>query len=537
MSGDDPNSTARMFLDDVQYSGHTGTVSFNSNPGWVGVGNSADGNNYGWIQNTGNLVSVATTDANAAEQGQDPGVFTISRGTTAGDLVVYYTLGGTATNNSDYSSLTGSVTILNGVSTATVTVVPINDTASESPETVSLMLSTNANYTLGSPSNATLTIADNDAYVQSQVGGTFARNDNESYYGDLNLSQAYTLNSTITASGTFYAYDMESMHGKMFVGHFSQSTANNRREFLGLEFVEGDTDASIGVRARIYRFNGDAVSDAYSSYVNIGSDTGLYSFDYTYDPNYENDGGHAGPEGRLALHIYNGSGTVNSTIYAINDASHRDAGSTFDAFGMGIATMGSLTGDDASSTTKVFLDDVQYSGHTGTVDFTADPGWVGVGNTTDGNNYGWTHQVAHDGFENSFGTGGTGWGGNWSLTGSASVVNTGTPKTGSYHLLLTGNNGVASRAVNMTGATTGLLSFDWKANSFEAGETAVVEIYNGTAWVNVMTISDGQDDNVYHHSDISLSAYTLTSSFQVRFRSLMSASDDQFYVDNLTISV
>jgi hypothetical protein len=52
-----------------------------------------------------------------------------------------------------------------------------------------------------------------------------------------------------------------------------------------------------------------------------------------------------------------------------------------------------------------------------------------------------------------------------------------------------------------------------------------------------MTISDGQDDNAYHHSNIDLSSYTLGSSFQVRFRSLMSASDDYFYVDNLVIGM
>ena len=109
--------------------------------------------------------------------------------------------------------------------------------------------------------------------------------------------------------------------------------------------------------------------------------------------------------------------------------------------------------------------------------------------------------------------------------------------TGSYHLQLTSSDGVASRAVNLAGVSQAHLVFDWKANSFESGETAVVEIYNGTSWVNVMTISDGQDDDTYHHADIDLSSYTLTSGFQVRFRSLMSATDDYFYVDNLLISL
>ena len=264
--------------------------------------------------------------------------------------------------------------------------------------------------------------------------------------------------------------------------------------------------------------------------------SGAFTFSYTYDPNYENDATHSGPEGRLALTI-SGPGFTTQTVYAINDASHRDAGSTFDAFGMGIGTMETPLGDDPASTVKMFIDDVQYVGHTGTVNFNADPSWTSVGNTSDGNNYGWSHQLAQDGFEIGSTSGGTGWGGNWTLTGNASIVSTSTPKTGTYHLQLTGNNGVASRAVSLSGVTSATLSFDWKANSFEAGETAVVEIYNGTSWVNVMTISDGQDDNAYHHADINLSSYTLTSGFQVRFRSLMSATDDFFYIDNLLISL
>src|SRR4029079_16074118 len=102
------------------------------------------------------------------------------------------------------------------------------------------------------------------------------------------------------------------------------------------------------------------------------------------------------PEGRLTVHI------GGQTLYAINGSSHRAAGSTFDAFGMGMETSkvsSSYTGADPTSTVQAFIDDVQYSGHTGTVNFNTDPGWTAVGNTSDGNNYGWSHQLARDGFE------------------------------------------------------------------------------------------------------------------------------------------
>jgi Calx-beta domain len=75
---------------------------------------------------------------------------------------VYYTVSGTATSGSDYIALPGSVTIAAGSSTATITVTPIDDTIVESDETVIVTLSTNAAYTVGSPSNATVTISSDD---------------------------------------------------------------------------------------------------------------------------------------------------------------------------------------------------------------------------------------------------------------------------------------------------------------------------------------------------------------------------------------
>src|SRR5439155_565058 len=108
-------------------------------------------------------VTVSATDAQAAEQGPDRGTFTISRaGDTSSDLSVNYTLGGTAQNGKDYEQLGNSVTIAAGASSTTVTVRPIDDGEIEGDESVTLTVSESAAYSVGSPSNATLTIADND---------------------------------------------------------------------------------------------------------------------------------------------------------------------------------------------------------------------------------------------------------------------------------------------------------------------------------------------------------------------------------------
>src|SRR5207244_254742 len=75
---------------------------------------------------------------------------------------VNYTLGGAAQNGTDYQQLATSVTMAAGASSVTVTVTPIDDTVAEGNETVVLTISTDAAYSVGSPSSATITIADND---------------------------------------------------------------------------------------------------------------------------------------------------------------------------------------------------------------------------------------------------------------------------------------------------------------------------------------------------------------------------------------
>jgi hypothetical protein len=108
-------------------------------------------------------VTVAATDNSAAEQNLDPGVFTLTRsGDTSKSLTVNFTLGGSATNGSDYDLLPLSVIIPAGQASATVTVTPKDDTIVDPNENVILTLSSSANYTIGASSNASITIADND---------------------------------------------------------------------------------------------------------------------------------------------------------------------------------------------------------------------------------------------------------------------------------------------------------------------------------------------------------------------------------------
>ncbi|MCC7373803.1 MAG: immunoglobulin domain-containing protein [Verrucomicrobiales bacterium] len=118
---------------------------------------------------TGPIVTVAATDANASEQGGDPGVFTISRtGATTAALTVGYTVAGTATSPADYSpALSGTLVIPAGAASATLNIVPQDDAAVEPAETVEIRLANGAGYNVGEPGTATVTIADNDAPVSN----------------------------------------------------------------------------------------------------------------------------------------------------------------------------------------------------------------------------------------------------------------------------------------------------------------------------------------------------------------------------------
>ncbi|MEK7424495.1 MAG: Calx-beta domain-containing protein, partial [Actinomycetota bacterium] len=124
-----------------------------------------------------NQVSIVATDAVAGETATNNGQFTVSlTQTSSTPTVVSYTLtGSTATAGTDYAALTGSVTIPDGETAATIDVSGIVDDAIvEADETVIVTLT---GITSGDPQitldpdaadrTATVSIADNDSATVS----------------------------------------------------------------------------------------------------------------------------------------------------------------------------------------------------------------------------------------------------------------------------------------------------------------------------------------------------------------------------------
>jgi hypothetical protein len=123
-------------------------------------------------------VTIAATTP--ASEPNVNGVFTVTRtGDIGAALTVNYTVGGTAAAGSDYVALSGSVTIPAGSATGTITVPVLDDDLAEGPETVIVTLTPNVPvYTVKNPSQATLTIADDDnaGFIVSPISNNTSEN-------------------------------------------------------------------------------------------------------------------------------------------------------------------------------------------------------------------------------------------------------------------------------------------------------------------------------------------------------------------------
>jgi hypothetical protein len=148
-------------------------------------------------------VTLAVSPSSVTEDGTANLVYTFTRsGVTTNALTVNYTLGGTATLNTDYTrtGTNNTVTFAAGLSTATVTVDPTTDTTVEPDETVALTLASGTGYAIGTTEAVVGIITDNDN--DNETPGNLAPT-------DLALS-ATTVNENVapnTVIGTFSSTD------------------------------------------------------------------------------------------------------------------------------------------------------------------------------------------------------------------------------------------------------------------------------------------------------------------------------------------
>ncbi len=175
------------------------------------------------------MSPVSVSEGNA---GTKPMVFTInlSAASTSTVTVNYSTAAGTAIAGTDFQAATGTLTFSPGVTSRTVTVNVIGDTAVEANETLELVLSGAVGATIGI-SRATGTITDDDTVVPpnpapsgKQVVGYFAE---WGIYGrnynvmDIPADKLTVVNyafAKINASGEVDLFDSYAAVDKMFPG-------------------------------------------------------------------------------------------------------------------------------------------------------------------------------------------------------------------------------------------------------------------------------------------------------------------------------
>ena len=147
-------------------------------------------------------ISIVATDASASETPGNPGVFTLTRTGPIGlALTVNLTITGTATNGIDYTTATAIATFAVGSATATVTILPIDDSSPENNETVIFTLTSGNGYTVSTTNNtATVTIIDNEPLISVVATQAATSETPGSAAGQFTFSREGSTDATITVN-------------------------------------------------------------------------------------------------------------------------------------------------------------------------------------------------------------------------------------------------------------------------------------------------------------------------------------------------
>ncbi len=148
------------------------------------------------------MVRLYASASTTSESAATPLLFDVTRsaGSIAQALTVAYTVTGSAGNGTDYAALPGTITIPANQRSATISLVPTNDTIPEGLETVQLTLAPSPAYTTGSLSARTARgrIFDND---YAAVGTNAVANHSPASFAAIGAVTA----STVSVTGQSFA--------------------------------------------------------------------------------------------------------------------------------------------------------------------------------------------------------------------------------------------------------------------------------------------------------------------------------------------
>ncbi len=163
-----------------------GTYALSGTAGQSAAQTAVSGGDYSltsgfWAENGDDYtatVQFVTDSYSVAEDGNSVEISVVRSGSSSDDVTVTYaTSNGTATDGSDYTATSGTLTwyFTNGTSTKTFDIPIINDSMAENDETIMLTLSNpTSGATLGTNATATVTITDDDTSSAGKLQFTSA---------------------------------------------------------------------------------------------------------------------------------------------------------------------------------------------------------------------------------------------------------------------------------------------------------------------------------------------------------------------------
>lgn len=205
-------------------------------------------------------ASIAATDDTATEASTTTGTFTVTLATaSSGTTTVNYSVSGTATPTDDYTALSGSVDITDGNTTGTITVTPVDDTETESSETVIVSLGTGVGYTVGTPSQATVTITDDD--VSGDPIATIAATD-------------ATATESGTTTGTFTVTLDDASSGTTTINYTVSGSATPTDDYTALSGTVDITDTNTTATITVTPVDDSIIEGTETVVVTLASGTG-----------------------------------------------------------------------------------------------------------------------------------------------------------------------------------------------------------------------------------------------------------------------
>jgi len=159
------------------------------------------------------VASITVSPASVDEDGAANLVYTVALDQPSPSaLSIGFSVGGTATNGTDYATINSPLVIAAGQTSGTITVNPTTDTTAEPDETVVISLNAGSGYTVGSPNSATGTIRNDDL-------PTLSINDVSVNEGDSGTTSAtFTVSLTQPAGTGGVSFDIATADGTATAG-------------------------------------------------------------------------------------------------------------------------------------------------------------------------------------------------------------------------------------------------------------------------------------------------------------------------------